>query len=311
MTMQEVLKLAPIFKERLWGGVRLKDLFNYPISSSQTGECWAISAHPNGTSLIVNGALRGRSLDDVFAKEKYLFNHTSMKQFPLLTKILDANTDLSVQVHPKDDYALKHEHDLGKTECWYILDCKEDATMIYGHTAQSKEELISEINANQWERLLRHIPIHKGDFFYVPAGTVHALCEGTMVLETQQSSDTTYRLYDYNRKDDHGNLRPLHIKKALDVITIPHVDYMINPVTYKTETATITIFVKDPHFTVSKWEVHGDYHYTHDIYHLMSVIDGQGIINGEQVKKGDHVIVTSAAQSIQVSGLLTLIVSHP
>lgn len=309
--MQEVLKLAPVFKERLWGGTRLKDLFNYPIPSNLTGECWAISAHPHGTSIITNGAFRGRTLDDVFQHEKYLFNHTPLSRFPLLTKILDANQDLSVQVHPKDAYALKHENDLGKTECWYILDCKEDATMIYGHTARNKEELIEAINRNEWSDLLRHIPIHKGDFFYVPAGTVHALCEGTLVLETQQSSDTTYRLYDYDRKDANGNLRPLHIKEALDVITTPHQDYMIDPVTYKTKEASITVFIKDTYFTVSKWDVHGTYRYTHDIYHLLSVIEGQGHINGEKVKKGDHVIVTSAAKSIYVSGDLTLIASHP
>lgn len=309
--MQEVLKLAPVFKERIWGGKQLEAVFDYQIPSNHTGECWAISAHPNGTSLITNGVLKGRMLDDVFAKEKYLFNHTPAERFPLLTKILDANMDLSVQVHPKDDYALKHENDLGKTECWYILDCKTDATMIYGHTARTKEELVSEINHQKWDRLLRRIPIHKGDFFYVPAGTVHALCEGTLVLETQQSSDTTYRLYDYDRKDEQGLLRPLHISKALDVITTPHIDYMMTPVTHQTKTAAITIFVKDTYFTVSKWEINGDYHYTHDIYHLISVIEGHGIINGEQVKKGDHIIITSVAKAISVSGTLTLIASHP
>ena len=147
---------------------------------------------------------------------------TKTEVFPLLTKILDANTNLSVQVHPDDAYADLHENgELGKTECWYIIDCKEDAEIIYGHNAKTKAEFTEMIENGEWSPLLRRVKIKPGDFFYVPSGTIHALGEGTVVLETQQSSDATYRLYDYDRVDQKGQLRELHIDKSIAVTTIP------------------------------------------------------------------------------------------
>jgi mannose-6-phosphate isomerase len=309
--MQDVLKLIPIFKERIWGGTKLKDVFNYDIPTELTGECWAISGHSHGNSIIENGPLKGRLLGEVFKTEKYLFNDINDKEFPLLTKILDANKDLSVQVHPSDSYALKNENDLGKTECWYILDCKEDASIIYGHTATTKQEFIKHIQNDTWDLLLSRVPISKGDFYYVPAGTVHAICEGTLILEVQQSSDTTYRLFDYHRKDNNGNLRPLHIEKALDVITIPHINHFDSKTVKKVQNGLITEFVKETYFTVSKWEIDGAFHFDHKMFHLINVIEGQGTINNVDVKKGDHLIVTSVAKSIIIEGKLQLIVSHP
>ena len=206
--MKEPLFLEPVFQERIWGGTALRDQFNYEIPSDLTGECWAISAHPNGPSIVKNGEFAGRTLIELWKDHPELFGEQSSPVFPLLTKILDANTDLSVQVHPDDAYANEHENgELGKTECWYIIDCAEDAEIIYGHTAMTKEEFVERVENNEWNELLRSVKIKPGDFFYVPSGTIHALGKGTVVLETQQSSDTTYRLYDYDRKDQDGNLR--------------------------------------------------------------------------------------------------------
>jgi mannose-6-phosphate isomerase len=310
MHMQEILMLTPVFKERIWGGKRLKSVFGYEIPYEKTGECWAISAHPNGDCVISNGPLKGQTLSQVFNEHKNLFNDTTETRFPLLTKILDADQDLSVQVHPDDHYALKHENDLGKTECWYILDAKQDATMIYGHYAHTKLDLIDKIHNNQWHQLLRRIPIKKGDFFYVPSGTIHALCEGTMVLETQQSSDTTYRVYDYNRKDDHGNQRPLHIEEAIKVTNVPHFDTDYKPwTTYIADTA-ITTFIKSSYFTVQKWDIMNHYTFQNSIYRLVSVIDGKGSINGIPIQKADHFIITSILSDVNISGHLSLVVSH-
>lgn len=136
--------------------------------------------------------------------------------------MLDAAQDLSVQVHPNDEYANAHENgELGKTECWYIIDCQKDAEIIYGHHAKSKEELKAMIQLEKWDRLLRRVKVKPGDFFYVPSGTVHAIGKGILILETQQNSDTTYRLYDYDRKDAEGNLRELHLEKSIEVIDVP------------------------------------------------------------------------------------------
>ena len=197
--MTAPLFLKPYFQEKMWGGKRLKTEFGYEIPSDTTGECWAISAHPHGPAVIENGPYQGLNLAELWQQHREVFGNAKGDVFPLLTKILDARDDLSVQVHPDDAYALKHEGELGKTECWYVLAADEGAEMIYGHYAQTKAELKQLIEAGDWQHLLRRVPVKAGDFLYVPSGTVHAIGKGIMVLETQQSSDTTYRLYDFDR----------------------------------------------------------------------------------------------------------------
>ena len=205
----------------------------------------------NGPSIIENGPYAGKNLIELWNEERHLFGNLEGKVFPLLTKILDANADLSVQVHPNDEYASIYENgELGKTECWYIIDCKEGAEMIYGHTAQSKEEFASMIEKGEWNRLLRRVAIKPGDFFYVPSGTVHALCEGTLVLETQQSSDTTYRVYDYDRKDQYGQKRELHIEKSIDVSMVPHQDAEVQIIKTQLPNAELTTYIKEEFFSV-------------------------------------------------------------
>lgn len=212
------------------GGTKLRDAFGYALPSERTGECWAVSAHAHGSSAVKNGPLAGKTLDQVWQDHPEVFGFPDGKVFPLLVKLLDANMDLSVQVHPDDDYATLHENgDLGKTECWYIIDCKDDAELILGHHASTKEDFKRLMESGDWNGLLRRIKIKPGDFFYVPSGTLHALCEGTLVLEIQQNSDTTYRVYDYDRCNDQGQKRTLHIEKAMEVITIPHIDKVYAP----------------------------------------------------------------------------------
>jgi mannose-6-phosphate isomerase len=314
--MQQPLFLKPVFKERIWGGTALASVFDYDIPTDQTGECWAISAHPNGQSVIENGPFAGMSLDELWKKQPELFGNPKDEVFPLLTKILDANADLSVQVHPEDEYAKVHENgDLGKTECWYILDCKEDADMIFGHTAKTKEELIQQINEGNWNELLRRVKIKPGDFFYVPSGTIHALCEGTLVLETQQSSDTTYRVYDYDRRDAEGHLRDLHLDKAIDVTSVPHQETGVTPKVEQREHATVTTFVESEFFSVYKWTVAGKSSFSADVHYLLvSVINGDGALlhAGETypLKKGTHFILPVGFGEFELEGNAEFIVSH-
>ncbi|MFC0024038.1 mannose-6-phosphate isomerase, class I [Neobacillus cucumis] len=315
--MMEPLFLKPVFKERIWGGTALQSEFGYSIPSDKTGECWAISAHPNGPSIIENGSFAGYTLDKLWKEHPELFGNPQEEVFPLLTKILDANMDLSVQVHPDDTYAKAHENgELGKTECWYIIDCKEDADMIFGHTAKTKEEFIQQINEGNWDGLLRRVKIKPGDFFYVPSGTIHALCEGTLVLETQQSSDTTYRVYDYDRKDEQGNLRDLHLDKAIEVTTIPHQVAQSNPSVELKGNVQITNFVESDFFSVYKWDVEGQASFSfNDQYVLFSVIKGEGQLshNGESyaLTKGTHFILPVGLGGFTIDGECQLIVSHP
>lgn len=314
--MVQPLFLRPVFQERIWGGTALHDQFGYDIPSKQTGECWAISAHPNGPSIVENGPFAGKTLAELWDEHPELFGHYDANVFPLLTKILDANADLSVQVHPNDEYAGIHENgELGKTECWYIIDCKAGAEIIYGHTAKTKDELVGMIDNSEWDKLLRKQPIQPGDFFYVPSGTIHALCEGTVVLETQQSSDTTYRVYDYDRKDQEGNMRELHLDKAVAVTTIPHQETVSSPQTKMVSGAKITKFVEAEYFSVYKWEIDGNAQFEQDQpFLLASVIDGEATLMVENekhsIKKGDHFILLTDAGDFHIEGKVTLIVSH-
>ncbi|MBO1265191.1 mannose-6-phosphate isomerase, class I [Proteiniclasticum sp. SCR006] len=307
--MQEILKLKPVFQERIWGGEKLRTYFDYDIPSDHTGECWAISAHRNGDCIIENGGLKGMHLSEVYENHRALFGKAASPVFPLLTKILDASDDLSVQVHPDDEYAMQNEDDLGKTECWYIIDCEEDAEMIYGHGAKTRKELEKMIDEGEWDALLQRVRIHPGDFFYVPSGTIHALCKGTLVLETQQSSDTTYRVYDYDRVDEKGEKRPLHMSDAKNVLTVPHKDATVKPVTVREGNLTITRYTSTRFFTVEKWTVNGKAEKKLDVFTLVSVLKGEGSVNGLHMKKGDHFILTSVCKEAHFTGDLEMIVS--
>ena len=304
-----IVFLKPIFQERIWGGNRLSKIFNYNLTSDKIGECWGISAHKNGDCEITNPEYSGYTLSKLFEERKDLFNNDKSKEFPLLIKILDANTSLSVQVHPDDEYALKYENDLGKNECWYVLDANEDAFVIYGHIAKTEVEFRLMIEQGKWDDLLIKKHVKKGDFINVPAGTIHALGAGLLILETQQSSDTTYRLYDYDRTDDKGNKRQLHIEESIRVSTIPHVEKQVHFDVHTIGDNTFTKLVKNEFFIVEKWDIKTSVTLNHNLYRLCSVIDGTGKINGLKIKKGDHFIITSLLNEFTLEGDFSLITS--
>lgn len=309
-----VLFLKPVFQERIWGG-RSLEKFNYDIPSDSTGECWGISAHPNGPNMIENGKHKGKTLDQVWKEDKVLFGNDYRDKFPLLTKILDANDKLSVQVHPNDVYALKHEGEYGKTECWYILDAKEDAEIIYGVNVDNKEELNQLIDNKEFDKLFRNVKVKPGDFYYVPAGTVHAIGSGIMILETQQSSDTTYRIYDYDRQDKNGNLRDLHLEQSKAVIEVANQNPNVEPLRETIKGQSLTRFVSNEFFTVEKWNIDGHLEFPKDNdYCLVSVINGNGRVNIDDktynIEKGRHFILTTDDQNIVFNGDVELIVSY-
>ena len=315
--MTEPLFLKPVFKDRIWGGTQLHHVFDYDIPSETTGECWGISAHPHGPCEIVNGPLQGQTLDHVWDTHPELFGHFKSKEFPLLTKILDARTDLSVQVHPDDRYAQEVEHvPYGKTECWYVIDAEPGAEIVYGHHAGSPEEFREKVESGDWDALLRKVKVKAGDFFYVPSGTIHAIGGGILILETQQNSDITYRVYDYDRKDADGNARELHIDSSIAVTTYPHQDPKLDFKVTKQEGATVTELVSESNFTV--------YHVTLDgivtstqtqPFLLVSILDGGGSLttNGQTftIKKGDHFLLPATLGQFDVQGTCQAIVSHP
>ena len=314
--MSEPLFLQSVMQEKIWGGTKLRDEFGYEIPSDKVGEYWAISAHPHGVSTIKNGRFAGMGLDQLYAEHRELFGNSSEPVFPLLTKILDANDWLSVQVHPDNHYAMEHEGELGKTECWYVIAADEGAEIIYGHNAKSREELRQQIEKKEWDKLLTKVPVKAGDFFYVPSGTMHAIGSGILILETQQSSDTTYRVYDFDRKDDEGNLRELHLEKSIDVLNIG-APANSRPVTVKADDLTSTLLVASDFFAVYKWEVSGKVNIEKTAaYSLVSVLAGRGVltVDGETypIAKGDHFILPSDVEEWTFEGKdLEMIVSHP
>jgi len=313
MKQENILFLEPIFKERIWGGQALRDIFGYEIPEGNIGECWGISAHQNGDCLVQNGQYEGKRLSELWKEAPHLFGNPTEEQFPLLVKILDASADLSVQVHPDDAYAHQFESgELGKTECWYVLDCADDAEIVIGHNATSKEEAATMIEAGNWDQFLRRIKIKPGDFFYIPAGTIHGICKNTLILEVQQSSDTTYRLYDYERLDDAGNKRDLHIEKSLDVMTVPHEDVIFDGKSFTSETACTRTYVDNAFFSVKKCEIKGDFTLNQEKdYALVSIINGMGEVEGTKIGKGDHFIVPATCEEVRFTGEMEFMVATP
>ena len=213
--------LKPAAKDYLWGGSRLNDDFAKDIPLSPLAETWECSTHPDGESLI---ASTGQTLTTVLAEHPdWLGSHPlsvtgGKPELPILVKLIDAKKDLSVQVHPDDEYAMRVEHSLGKTEMWYVLDARKNSKLIYGFNRDVNAEVVKRaLQEGTIEKILNHVPIRKDDLFFIEAGTVHAIGAGALIAEIQESSNITYRLYDYNRKDKNGNTRELHIEKALEV----------------------------------------------------------------------------------------------
>jgi len=316
MIKTQPLFLDSVLQEKIWGGQKLQTVFGYDLPAEKVGEYWAISAHPHGVSTVKNGEFAGWKLDKLWASHRELFGKEPGKVFPLLTKILDARDYLSVQVHPDDRYSLKHEGELGKSECWYIIDAEANSEIIYGHHAKTREELAQMIEDKRWDDLLTRVPVKKGEFYYVPSGTMHAIGEGILILETQQSSDTTYRVYDFDRADTSGNKRELHIKQSIEVMNIPGITPKLEFKKENQGSSRVTTFVKTPFFNVYEWQVDGDLTLTKGApYTLVSVIEGHGqlIIGTEKydLSKGEHFILPSGIEKWQLIGKLVLIASEP
>lgn len=216
-----ILKLKPACKDYLWGGEKLHENYHVESDTHPLAEAWMLSCHPDGPSVIGEGPWSGKTLNQYIQWEGRRILGTksvNFEDFPVLVKFIDAKGDLSIQVHPSDDYALEHEHQYGKTEMWYILDCEPGAYLYYGFQKDiSQEEFERRIRENTLTEVLNAVPVQKGDVFFIAAGTLHAICKGIVIAEIQQNSNVTYRVYDYGRVGADGKARALHIPQALAV----------------------------------------------------------------------------------------------
>lgn len=222
----EIMKLIPTGKDYLWGGTRLREEYGKKIDLTPLAEIWECSVHPDGPCYVANDINKGKTLAEVLKEHpEYLGTKVENGKLPVLVKFIDAKKDLSVQVHPDDKFAREHENDTGKTEMWYVVDADEGAHLIYGFQHEVTEAILQKaIETGTLDKHLQKVPVHKGDTYFVPAGTVHGIGKGILVAEIQESSNVTYRVYDYNRVDKNGKKewkkRELHFDKAVQVMNM-------------------------------------------------------------------------------------------
>ncbi|AVN62649.1 mannose-6-phosphate isomerase [Mesoplasma coleopterae] len=295
----KVIKIDPHFSEKIWGTKNWKSLGYINKNDKTVGEAWLISAHINGLSYLSEENI---TLNDFFENNRQYFGNETYMKFPLLSKIINPSKDLSVQVHPNDEYAIQNENDLGKPESWFILECPPNSEIIYGHTAKTKNEFISLVKSNNWNKLLKTEKINKGDFIYVPPGKVHAITAGVKVFELQRSSDVTYRLYDYDRLEN-GKKRALQIDKSIDNVSLPDNDsYIVKKASGKTFSSnffSVFIFKSTEHNYFEKYE---------DAFWVeLTVIKGKGIIEGVSLQKGDSAILLGDFRKIKIIGKVEII----
>lgn len=317
--MNKPFLLKPAAKDYLWGGSRLNDDFGKNIPLSPLAETWECSTHPDGQSTVSEMDV---SLEDVLMEHpEYLGTHplktTGEKpKLPILIKLIDAKKDLSIQVHPDDEFALRVEGSLGKTEMWYVLDAKPDTSLIYGFkTDVEAEQVRKAIDGGNIEMFLNYVPIHKNDLFYIEAGTVHAINAGALIVEIQESSNITYRLYDYGRVDKYGKQRPIHIDKALQVANLHSSATPRQPMRvlkYRNGCAS-ELLTRCKYFQVERLllntEVNRelvDFQTGSNSFHALMVVDGCGTMSGKDYMlnffKGDCIFVPADSIPLKLHG---------
>jgi mannose-6-phosphate isomerase len=310
------LQFEPILKERIWGGEKLKTILNKPIVSKITGESWELSTVQGDVSVVANGVLKGKSLMDLIEETPDAILGTKVyerfgKQFPLLFKYLDAREDLSIQVHPNDKLAKERHNSFGKTEMWYVMQADADARIIVGFKEDSsKEEYLKHLNDNTLVSILDDVKAKAGDVFFLETGTVHAIGAGLVVAEIQQTSDITYRLYDFDRVDAQGNKRELHVDLALDAINYNKVDTQKK---YDSKANTSNVVVDCPYFTTNFLPLENKLEVSKsgETFTVYMCIEGSFEIEYDGFKhtyiKGDTVLVPAAINAFALSGKASIL----
>ncbi len=296
VAVEDFVKLQPVYRDYLWGGTRLKECYSKSCDYDTIAESWELAAHENGQSIVASGRHKGMTFGEyltVIGKNNWGWKCRPLDAFPILVKFIDAQDALSVQVHPDDDYALSVENQYGKNEMWYIVDCAEDAFLYCGFNRDvSKEEVAERIQNNTILEVLNKVPVKKGDACFVPAGTVHAIGAGILICEIQQSSDCTYRLYDYERRDKFGNLRELHINKALDVINYKkYVPQLLESTTERTDAYEKQVISRCKYFECVMYRLNGKMELTavEESFTSLLCLSGSGRIRTGQDSFMDYV----------------------
>lgn len=310
----EVLFFEPVYKDYIWGGTKLKEYFGKETTTDITAESWEISTNADGISKIKNQGITLKDLFDNKVKRVEIFGTKTedMEKFPLLIKFIDANSNLSVQVHPDDQYAKEYEADTGKTEMWYIIDCLPNSQIICGMKEEVQQEDVEDIiRNNKIKENLNYVDIKKGDSIYIPSGTIHAILGGALICEIQQNSNLTYRVYDWDRVGNDGKPRTLHIDKAIDVINVnanPKVEHEKREECYRV--------CDSEFFKVDKINVKQEYkdRTNKKSFYAVNVIDGMGTIEYKDnicnLKRGDSIIIPATLGEYTIKGKMELLKSY-
>ncbi len=313
-----ILKLKPAFKDYIWGGTKLRDDFGFKSDLNRIAEGWMLSCHKDGENIIDGGEFDGKTLSEVIKESgKDILGTNTQKYdfFPILIKLIDAKDNLSVQVHPDNDYALRVEGEYGKTECWYVIDCDEGSELIYGFKKKiSNEEFRKRIEDNTFLDVVNHIKVKKGEFFFIESGTLHAIGKGILLAEIQQNSNTTYRVYDYNRLGADGKPRELHTEKAIDVTKCePPKNNGVMPPVVKKDGYDEKLLTSCELFSVKDITVNRSYFSVADKHSFVSVlvIDGNGsLVCGKEtfmLKKGDSYFISANSGEFAICGNVNII----
>ena len=299
MTKKKIERLYPVCKDYIWGGAKLREKYGKLTDANPCAESWELSFHKDGPCKISDGRTLAEAItaDDIGTRaEKFPY-------FPTLIKFIDAKSDLSVQVHPSDEYALKNESSYGKTEMWYIVDADCGAGIYLGFKEDvTAEQLKRAIAEKRLSELLNFYPVKPGESYFIPAGTIHAIGKGCLICEVQQNSNLTYRVYDYGRKDKFGNERELHIEKALAVTSLMR---------FEAEPRSSGILGSCDYFTVTKESVSGVFETFADTesYNAVTCTAGCGVIEGEKISAGDSFFIPAGYGIYRIEGNLEVLIT--
>ncbi len=311
----DITRLEPVYKDYIWGGNKLNEEYGKNSGLSITAESWELACHKDGMCRITDGEYAGKTLLEVLQDHPDALGVKAARFefFPILIKLIDACNDLSVQVHPSDDYALKNEGQYGKTEMWYVVDAVEDAKLVYGLNREvSKDEFAALANGPELMSVLNFVPVKKGDVFFISSGVIHAIGKGLLICEIQQNSNLTYRVYDYDRVDINGNKRPLHVEKAIEVAKLaPEPLKSETAITYLDSEVKVENLASCDYFIVDKITLNGSYSLCPDgSFISITVVDGEGSVGSLKTPKGTTVFIPADAGSVKIEGNMTALASY-
>lgn len=303
-----VYYFEPIPRYTIWGGTACNRYFHQEQRFRDgVGQIWAFSAQETDSTRCISEPYAGRTLRQLWEEEPALFGGKK-GVFPLIISLVAPEADLSLQVHPNDEQARRVGYPAGKNEAWYFIRCQEDAHIVYGHTMQDEAMLRRTVAADDWDAIPRYRAVSEGDFVYIPAGTMHAMGKGSIVYEIQQSTDVTYRFYDYHRKDAQGKERRLDLEEAIRCLEYGEAAQSVEPTIVDHVYGREILYIENPSFTVRGLEVRGPWTYTAEDYQLATVIRGAGTVDGREVICGDSFLLPAGGR-MDLDGSMTIMMT--